>query len=579
MSKLILCQCEDVTEADLREAVAHGYRDIESTKRYTGFGTGFCQGKSCVAPIAQWLHQHAGVSAEQLAPFTPRPPLQPTELGLYAGLDLELTRDALSPHQAQHGDDGGGGTAGAWQSFASREPLPESCSVAIVGGGILGLALAYNLAKRGQRDVLVLEESYLCGGASGRNGGGVRAQWNTVTNIRLARRSLELMDGFAAELGLNVWLRRGGYLFLAKTERIAERLAHATELHQRNGLRTELRSVDGVRELVPELDLSGVVGAAWNPDDGVVFPWPFVWGYARGATRLGARVEPFTRVTGVRVEGARVRAVETSRGTVRCDVLVNAAGAWSPQVAALAGITLPNQPHRHEMASAAELPQAVPRPAGLGARHWPLLLAVDARGDRGGHGGIPDELAGLNQQAQHALFAGSLRPRTHRASLPRARQVKVVRQWAGCYDVTPDNSPILGETPGLAGFLQLSGFVGHGLMMAPAVAEAMATWMAGGPRDEIFDRYNLGRFAEGRLEQEDMIIAVGGATPVSIRRSPRVAAATRLRRGRRSYLATALGGSSSVAHAHPLRAGCRRLGRQHPGFKVPARPALGALRG
>jgi len=498
MAKRIFCPCEDVTEADLEEAVAHGYRDIESVKRYTGFGTGFCQGKSCVASIAQWLHERAEVSTDQLAPFTPRPPLQPTELGLYAGLDLELTRDALSPHHAEHDGDGGG----PWQSFASREPLPQSCSVAIVGGGILGLALAYNLAKRGQRDVLVLEESYLCGGASGRNGGGVRAQWNTVTNIRLARRSLELMDGFAAELGLNVWLRRGGYLFLAKTERIAERLAHAAELHQRNGLRTELRSVDGVRELVPELDLSGVVGAAWNPDDGVVFPWPFMWGYAHGATRLGARIEPFTRVTGVRVEGTRVRAVETSRGTVRCDVLVNAAGAWSPQVAALAGITLPNQPHRHEILSCEPLkPFLGPLVSVLDSG---LYFSQSMRGEIVGGMGDPDEPPGLNQRASLRFLVRFARALTE--LLPRARQLKVVRQWAGCYDVTPDNSPILGETPGLAGFLQLSGFVGHGLMMAPAVAEAMASWMAGGPRDEIFDRYNLGRFAEGRLEQEDMII-------------------------------------------------------------------------
>ncbi len=499
MSKLILCPCEDVTEADLREAVAHGYRDIESVKRYTGFGTGFCQGKSCVAPIAEWLHGHAGVAANQLAPFTPRPPLEPTELGRYAGLELAGHDVEAAPGASGADSDG----QGAWQSFASSEPLPESCAVAIVGGGIFGLALAYNLAKRGQREVVVLEESYLCGGASGRNGGGVRAQWNTVTNIRLARRSLELMDGFAAELGLNVWLRRGGYLFLAKSERVAERLAHATEPApaQRSANRA-LRSADGVRELAPELDLTGVVGAAWNPDDGVVFPWPFLWGYAQGATRLGARIEPFTRVTGIRVEGARVRAVETSRGAMRCDVLINAAGAWSPQVAALAGITLPNQPHRHEILSCEPLkPFLGPLVSVLDSG---LYFSQSMRGEIVGGMGDPDELPGLNQRASLRFLTRFARALTE--LLPRARQLKVVRQWAGCYDVTPDNSPILGETPGLTGFLQLSGFVGHGLMMAPAVAEAMASWMAGGPRDEIFDRYNLSRFAEGRLEQEDMII-------------------------------------------------------------------------
>lgn len=501
MSKTLVCACEDVTETDLRQALAHGYRDVESLKRYTGFGTGFCQGKMCSAPIAGWLRSQ-GVSAESLAPFTPRPPLSPTELGLFAALDPELARGALSPLETPVGppaqSDGGAGPSEA----ARAEPLPERCAVAIVGGGILGLALAYNLAKRGQRDVVVLEASYLCSGASGRNGGGVRAQWNTATNIRLAKRSLQLMETFAGELGLNIWLRRGGYLFLAKSPRLADRLAAAAELHRRHGLRTEIRSAAAAQELVPALDLQGVISAAWNPDDGVVFPWPFMWGYAQGARRLGVRVEPFTQVTGIEVSRGRVSSVRTTRGTLRCDLLVNAAGAWSPAVAALAGVTLPNQPHRHEILSTEPLKPFV----------GPLVSVLDSglyfsqsmRGELVGGMGDPDEPAGLNQRASLRFLARFARALTE--LVPRARQVKVIRQWAGCYDVTPDNSPILGDTPGVEGFLQLSGFVGHGVMMAPAVGEAMAGWLSGDGRDEIFDRFALARFAEGRLEREDMII-------------------------------------------------------------------------
>jgi sarcosine oxidase subunit beta len=494
MGKRVICACEDVTEQDFEASLARGYRDVESVKRYTGFGTGFCQGKSCLAPASDWLVAH-GLSPSQAVAFTPRPPALPTELRCFAALEP----DAIGPP---------GPGVPPLEELANVStlrpdgPLPERCRVAIVGGGIMGLALAYNLAKRGVKDVVVLEASYLCAGASGRNGGGVRMQWNTETNIRLARRSIELCRGFARELGINVWLRQGGYLFLAHSEKVARRLEESTERQRRHGLATTMVSPGGAAELVPELDTARVVAAAFNPDDGVIFPWPFLWGYARGASALGVRVETFTRVTGIEAERGRVRAVQTDRGRLACDVLVNAAGAWSPRIAALAGVKLPNEPHRHEILVTEPLkPFLGPLVSVLDDG---LYFSQSMRGEIVGGMGDPDEPAGLEAGSTLRFLARFSRALV--ACLPVLGSVQVIRQWGGCYDVTPDNSPILGETPGVAGFLQMSGFVGHGFMMAPAVAELMAAWMAGEPRDEIFDRFTLGRFAEGRLEREDFII-------------------------------------------------------------------------
>ncbi len=494
MSKRIACACEDVTEGDLAAAAALGFGDVESVKRYTGFGTGFCQGKSCLAGVADWLGVH-GLPREAAAPFTPRPPLAPVALRELAALDP----DSLGPPGP------GVPEEDAILGFPHRRPegsLPERCAVAIVGGGIMGLALAYDLCRRGMTDVVVLEAGYLCAGASGRNGGGVRTQWNTETNIRLARRSLALCRGFARELGVNVWLRQGGYLFLAQSDAVARRLEASTERQRRLGLATTMLTAGGAREVVPQLDDRRVVAAAFNPDDGVVFPWPFLWGYAAGAARRGAHIETFTRVTGVEISGGRLRAVVTDRGRLACDVLVNAAGAWSPRVAALAGVKLPNLPYRHEILV------TEPLESFLG----PLVSVLDdglyfSQSMRG------EIVGGMGDRAEPPGFevGSTLRflARFSRAivdCLPVLGGVKVLRQWAGCYDVTPDNSPILGETPGVTGFLQMSGFVGHGFMMAPAVAELMADWMAGRGRDEILDRFNLGRFAQGRLEREDFII-------------------------------------------------------------------------
>ena len=505
MEKSIVCACEDVSTHDIEETVARGFTDIESVKRYTGLGTGPCQGKSCTAAavrIAGACAARRGGRAEgerdARVPFRSRPPHTPTSLAAYASLPLEslpipargapLEREPPPPPLAG----------------AARPPLPERADVVIIGGGIMGLALAWQLAGKGMKP-LVLERSYLCAGASGRNGGGVRAQWTTPTLIELAKESIDFMGSFAQELGINVWLRKGGYLFLAHDEKTARRLEESTALQRKHGLPTRMIGPGEACEIAPQLDGSRFISAAWNPDDGVVFPWPFLWGYADGAQKRGARVETFTQVTGIDLEqapgGPRVRAVRTDRGTVLADRVVIASGAWSPAIAKFASIELPNQPHRHEIVSSEPLkPFLGPLVSMLGTG---LYFSQSMRGEIVGGMGDPDEPAGLNQSSSLRFLTRYARALTE--LMPRVGDVKLLRQWAGCYDVTPDHSPILGETPGARGLLQMSGFVGHGFMMAPAVARRMADWMCGA-RDEIFERYSLARFAEGRLEKETFII-------------------------------------------------------------------------
>ena len=494
MSKALVCPCEDVTVGDVRQALAKGYRDVESVKRYTGFGTGMCQGKQCLAAAAALVAKEAGLPTEAIHPFTPRPPLYPTELSVLATAPVDESQPPV------------GGLPPALglthEALRPEGPVPTRAKVVIIGGGVMGLALAHNLGLRGERDVVVLEQGYLCSGASGRNGGGVRMQWGTATNIQLARRSIELMRQFARDLGINVWLRQGGYLFLARSRQVAERLEASARLHNAHGVRTELLSPERARDVVPELDVTDVVAAAFNPDDGVIFPWAFLWGYAQSCARMGIRVETYTRVTGFEVHAGQVRAVRTDRGAIACEQVVLAAGAWSPELAKLAGVALPNEPHRHEILATEPLkPFLGPLVSVLDSG---LYFSQSMRGEIVGGMGDPLEPAGLNQGSTLRFLARFSRALTE--LLPRTGRVKVLRQWAGCYDVTPDNNPVLGRTPGLDNLLQLSGFVGHGFMMAPAVAERMAQWLVKGESDELFTRFNLERFARGNLEKETMII-------------------------------------------------------------------------
>jgi sarcosine oxidase, subunit beta len=213
-------------------------------------------------------------------------------------------------------------------------------------------------------------------------------------------------------------------------------------------------------------------------------------------------VETFTQVTGLSRSGGRLTHVQTDRGTLAADTVVLAAGAWSPEVARLAGVALPNEPHRHEILSTEPLkPFLGPLVSVLDSG---LYFSQSMRGEIVGGMGDPAEPAALEQGSTLRFLARFARALTEQ--LPVLGKVKVLRQWAGCYDVTPDNNPILGRTPGLENLLQMSGFVGHGFMMAPAVAERMAQWMVTGDNDELFTRFNLSRFAGGTLEREDMII-------------------------------------------------------------------------
>jgi sarcosine oxidase subunit beta len=375
--------------------------------------------------------------------------------------------------------------------------------VVVIGAGIMGLAIAYNLAKNhGVTDVVVLDKGYLCGGASGRNGGGVRAQFSSEENIRLMQESIRICRDFAYEMKINVWFRQGGYLFLVRSEEGRRTLEKSVSVQNGCGLGTRMLSPREAQRVVPELDVEGVVAASYNPEDGVVFPWPFVWGYAHGAERLGVEIATFTNVVGFRTTGKRIDAVVTDKGEVRTHRVVNAAGAWSPEVAKLLGVDLPNHPHRHEICSTEPLKLWLkPLVADLSTG---LYFSQSMRGEI--VGGVSNEHVppGLDMRSSSDFL------RLYSTALLRAcpilGSIKVLRQWAGCYDLTPDANPIVGEVDEIEGFYQASGFMGHGFMMAPVMGRLLAAHIAKRTDLPMFQRWSLRRFKEGRLLSEAMII-------------------------------------------------------------------------
>ncbi len=392
--------------------------------------------------------------------------------------------------------------------------MRDRAEIVIVGAGIMGLSIAYHLARAGVTDVVVLDKSYLCGGASGRNGGGVRAQWSSEANVRLMQESIRMCRDFANEFKINVWLRQGGYLFVARDEHKRRALEASVKVQTECGLGTRMLTPKQAKKLVPELDIAGggIVAASYNPDDGVVFPWPFVWGFAQAARKLGVEVETFRDVVAIETRGTHIEAVVTKRieknGTrgplekIKTHRVINAAGAWSPEIAKLVGVDLPNQPHRHEICSTEPLkPWLRPLVADLGDG---LYFSQSTRGEIVGGVGQKRVPEGLDQNSSFAFLG--LYARSLVRTCPILANVKVLRQWAGCYDITPDANPIVGEVDAIENFFQASGFMGHGFMMAPVMGKLIAQHIRKPEPLPLFERWNLRRFKEGKLLSEAMII-------------------------------------------------------------------------
>jgi sarcosine oxidase, subunit beta len=381
-------------------------------------------------------------------------------------------------------------------------PLPERAELVVVGGGVIGLAIAYNLALRGFTDIVILEKGYLASGASGRNGGGIRQQWSTEVNIRLMQESVAICKDFAKEVGVNVWFRQGGYLFLSRSAAETQRLERNVKLQNRCGVPTEILTPAQAKAIVPELDVTGFHAACYNPTDGILFPWPFLWGYAQGAVAKGAKLYTFTTVHGIDVDKAGAYTVRTNRGDIRTPKILNAAGAWSPEIARMVGVELPDYPIRHEICSSEPLkPFLKPMVSVLATG---LYFSQSMRGEIVGGVTLHGEPPTLNVGSRLKFLSTYAKQLC--ALMPSLSELKILRQWAGPYDITSDGNPILGEPAARPGFYLCCGFMGHGFMMAPVIGKYYAEWLTGAGRHEIFDRCRLDRFERGETEREDFII-------------------------------------------------------------------------
>ncbi|HLE44415.1 MAG TPA: FAD-dependent oxidoreductase, partial [Methylomirabilota bacterium] len=323
--------------------------------------------------------------------------------------------------------------------------------MAVIGGGVMGASVAYHLALRGERDVVILDRAAGPGfGSTGRATGGYRAQYATAINIRLSLLAREKLLRFAEETGVDPGYLPAGYLWLAADAAELEALRAGRELQHAEGLREAVEvSPDEIARLNPAIGLDGVVGGAFCPSDGFIRPLGILEGYLAAAGRLGVRVEWGVEVRGLRRDtGGRVVEVETSRGPLAAAAVVNAAGAWAAPVAAMAGVALPVVPLRRQIATTgpcdllpADMPMTIWAGDGfhLRVRDGRVLLLWPSPGVPGRPFDVSVDPAWVDAVV---AMAHARVPVLRRATIDRAAS------WAGLYEMSPDRHAILGPAPG-----------------------------------------------------------------------------------------------------------------------------------
>ena len=381
--------------------------------------------------------------------------------------------------------------------------MKKAYDVIIIGGGIIGCATAFELAKRGITDILLIEKRFLTSGATGRCGAGIRQQWGSELNARIALESthifehLEEYTGYTRSCGLH----QGGYLLVAYTEKEWAQFQENLKVQHKLGIDSRAVDLKEAKEIVPYLNTDGMFGATFCQKDGHADPFQCTQAYAQGAKRMGVEFLTYTEVTGLQTKAGRIHAVETTNRTFEARTVINCANVHAPELAKMVGEDIPVTSERHQA--------LVTEPVA------PLIDCMVMSFHRSYY----------VQQTPHGSFVMGIGP--HEApsynfnsswqflekncavmceALPILRKLKVVRQWAGQYDLSPDCNPVIDEAAEAKGFYSVCGFSGHGFMVSPRIAILMANHLAGQEDSMDIKLFSKERYKTGKLLLEPAVV-------------------------------------------------------------------------
>ncbi len=382
--------------------------------------------------------------------------------------------------------------------------IKKSAEVVIIGGGVSGLATAYFLAKKGVKDIVLLEKGFIASGSTGRCGAGIRQQWGTVMNCKMAIHACEFYENAneILEYDGDVEFKQGGYLIIATTEKEHEQFKKNVELQKSLGIPVEHLTPEEALKIVPFLNISDVLSATFCQKDGHLNPFHVCDAFAKAARRLGVEIYTYTEAKDIIVENGRVKGVVTDKGTIATEKVMNAAGGYSQVICKMVGIDVPIYSERHNILVTEPVepflgPMVMAFHKNLYIQQSPHGSVIMGKGD-------PNEPRDfritscwkfLDEMAQIACD-----------TLPPLKDLRMVRQWAGLYNMTPDAQPVLGSVEQVEGFYMAIGFSGHGFMMGPTTGLVMAEYILGEETTLPIDMLNLERFERGELILEPSVV-------------------------------------------------------------------------
>ena len=378
----------------------------------------------------------------------------------------------------------------------------QSADAVVIGGGINGAATAYNLVKRGLKNVILIEKQLIASGGTGRSAAIIRQHYSNEELVRLVKRSVDLFHHFDESIGGDPGFVNCGWAFLTP-ESVSDGFAANIAMGQRLGVEVRELSRAELNEIEPRIDLADVHRIAYEPGSGYADPRASVHAYVERFVDMGGTLQQLTTVEGLHTSGSAVRGVQTNNGSISTDIIVNAAGPWADRIARWAGIEVPLQITREE-----EIVFATSRVGGPPALCFSdMAKAIYYRPDGASRTlvgrGFPKEYQyvepdGYNQEVDPSFIAETTALLHQR--WPAFTKALALNSYTGLYDVTPDWHPILGRVDGIDGFYLCTGFSGHGFKIGPAVGEVMAEEIVDGAAHSIdIARLNLRRFAAGEL--------------------------------------------------------------------------------